>query len=159
MYAVHWMNFLQLCCDLPCSFINVEFVSKLFFTVRQRFCNDTFLLVCFFCFVVIVEAALKMCKWCLQNAVAYSPFQAYCVHWSHIVKNWIIPLMKTVLQKVTILGHFINFCSNFLVFSYLKAMQTRGKCNCLKYKHESRYQVLSNLAKKLKNWRWLYVFL
>lgn len=117
MYAVLWDElFLQLLCDLPFSFINVEFVSMLFLTMRQRFSYDGTFLLGFFCLFNSCSSFENMCKWCLKNTVAYSPFQAYCVPWLHTLQK--IELLRwwgQFFRKPIDWGILMNLWSNFLV--------------------------------------------
>lgn len=115
IYAVLWDElFLRLFCDLPFSFIHVEFVSMLFFRARRRFCYDgtSGFFVCF----NSCSSFENMCKWCLKNIVACSPFQAYCVCWSHTLqKNDLFHWWGQFFRKLIYWGILTNLWSNFLV--------------------------------------------
>lgn len=89
--SVSLMWSLLACCSLQWD--------KAFVMMALSFCS---LFVCFNSYSTFEN----MCKGCLKTTVAYSPFQASCVHWSQTLqKKWVIPLMRTVLQKANLLRH------------------------------------------------------
>lgn len=125
-FSLMWS--LLACCSLQWD---KDFVMILFFWFVSFNCWSSF------------ENMCDVCRTLLPTA-----------HFRHIVytdytfkKNGLFHWWTQFFRKLLFWGIVTNLCSNFLVSSYLKAMQTRGKYNS------------ANLAKKLKNWRWLYMFL